>query len=342
MPNRDLLKRFARVCLMQGPTPIQRLARLEQVLGEQRRGVSIWAKRDDLMELGGGGNKLRKLEFLIGQAKSEGCDTVVAIGGVQSNLGRLAAAACARTGLACELVLAQMVARDSEIYKRNGNVLLDELFGARVHILSRGDDPAEFASRRVAEIATSGRKAFIATLGGSTPVGCLGYVDCAFEIAMQSAEMGTDFDHVVIPNGSGGMHAGLVAGTVIAGSDLSRIKAHTVLSPADACVLATVEKVNAVFEILSRDDRVEPKDLTISGAQLGGGYGVPTPEMIEAVRLVGRSEGLLLDPVYGGKAFAGLLSDIEGGIIAPGSNVLFVMTGGTPGLYAYADALNGH
>jgi D-cysteine desulfhydrase len=339
MPDSDLLNRFARVRLMQGPTPIHRLTRLEEVLGERRRDVSIWAKRDDLMELGGGGNKLRKLEFLIGQATSEGCDTVIAIGGVQSNFARLAAAACARTGLACELVLAQMVPRDSEIYQGNGNVLLDQLFGARVHVLAKGDDAGMFATRRASEIATSGGKAFVAVLGGSTPVGCLGYADCAFEIATQSAELGITFDSIVIPNGSGGMHAGLAAGMVINGTEPSRISAHTVLSPADACILATVDKVNTVLGLLSRRERIEPEDLRISGGQLGGGYGIPTPEMIEAVRIVGRSEGLLLDPVYGGKAFAGLLSDIEGEVIAPGSSVLFLMTGGSPGLYAYADVL---
>nr|WP_307237305.1 D-cysteine desulfhydrase family protein [Pararhizobium capsulatum] len=340
MLDSDLLTRFPRVRLMNGPTPIQRLSRLEEVFGPRLKSVSIWAKRDDLMELGGGGNKLRKLEFLIGYAKSEGCDTVIAIGGVQSNFARLAAAACARTGLACELVLAQMVPRESEIYQGNGNVLLDQLFGAHLHVLSKGDDAAGFAARRASEIAMSGGKAFVAVLGGSTPVGCLGYVDCAFEISAQSTEMGLEFDHLVLPNGSGGMHAGLVAGMVVGGRDLSGIRAHTVLSPADACVVATVDKVNSVLHLLSSGERVEPKDLTISGGQLGGGYGIPTPEMVEAVKIVGRSEGLLLDPVYGGKAFAGLLSDIESEVITPGSNVLFLMTGGSPGLYAYADALN--
>jgi L-cysteate sulfo-lyase len=339
MPDSDLMKRFPRVRL-QGPTPIQRLDRLEHLLSGQRQGVSIWAKRDDLMELGGGGSKLRKLEFLIGQAQSEGCDTIVAIGGVQSNFARLAAAACARTGLACELVLTQMVPRTSEIYQTNGNVLLDRLFGARVHILAPGDDASEFAKGRATEIAASGGKAFVATLGGSTPVGCLGYVDCAFEISAQSREMGVDFDSIVIPNGSGGMHAGLAAGMVVRGGDPSRIAAHTVLSPVDVCLLATVDKVNTVLGLLSSEQRVATKDLTISGAQLGGGYGIVTDAMVEALRIVGRSEGLLLDPVYGGKAFAGLLSDIERGVIASGSNVLFVMTGGSPGLYAYADALN--
>lgn len=339
MHDLGLLDPFPRVRLVQDPTPIQRLDRLEQVLGARLRGVSVWAKRDDLMELGGGGNKLRKLEFLIGQAKDEGCDTIVAVGGVQSNFARLAAAACARTGLSCELVLAQMVPRDSAIYQDNGNVLLDRLFGARVHILAKGEDPVAFANDRAAEIGAAGRKAFMATLGGSMPVGCLGYVDCAFEVAIQSARIDVKFDEIVIPNGSGGMHAGLAAGMVIAGDDPSRIRAHTVLSPKEAAVSATVDKINAVLALLSKDARVDAADLTISGGQLGGGYGIPTPTMVEAVRIAGQSEGLLLDPVYGGKAFAGLLSDIEEGVIAPGSKVLFVMTGGSPGLYAYADAL---
>lgn len=340
MSDWDLLNGFPRVRLVNGPTPIQRLDRLEQVLGKNRRGASIWAKRDDLMELGGGGNKLRKLEFLIGQALSEGCDTLVVTGGVQSNFARLAAAACARTGMACEVVLAQMVPRDTEIYQANGNVLLDRLFGARVHFLGTGDDAGAFARGCASEIAAAGGKAFVGTLGGSTPVGALGYVDCAFEIAAQSTEMGVAFDRVVIPNGSGGIHAGLAVGGALAGRVPSMIRAYTVLSPAETYVAATVEKVNAVFDLLGKKDRILAQELVIDGAQLGGGYGMPTSEMVKAVNLVARTEGLLLDPVYGGKAFAGLLSDIENEVIAPGSNVLFVMTGGSPGLYAYADVLS--
>jgi len=339
MTETDPLHGIPRERLMSGPTPLQRLARLETVLGERGRSVSIWVKRDDLMELGGGGNKLRKLEFLIGQAKAEGCDTIVATGGLQSNFARLAAAACARTGLSCELVLAQTIPRRTEIYQANGNVLLDRLFGARVHILNPGDDAAAYAARRVEEISRSGRKTFVAPLGGSTTVGCLGYVDCAFELAQQSAEIGVAFDRIIIPNGSGGMHAGLAAGLAIAGEHPSRISAYTVLSPSEMCLSATAEKIDAVLSLLSVDARVGPEDLRISGAQLGDGYGMPTRSMVDAVELLAQSEGLLVDPVYGGKAFAGMLSDIDSGEIESRSNVLFIMTGGSPGLYAYADVL---
>jgi D-cysteine desulfhydrase len=332
----QILDKFPRIRLMAAPTPIQRLERLEQWLGDRRQGVAIWVKRDDLMGLGGGGNKLRKLEFLLGQAQSEGCDTVIALGGVQSNFARLAAAACARSGLACELVLAQMVPRFDDLYRKNGNVLLDDLFGARLHILSNGDDPKQFAENRAAEITASGGRAFVATLGGSTPVGCLGYVDCAFEIAAQSADLDIAFDRIVIPNGSGGTHAGLAAGMIMSGNDAARVRAYCVVSPQEFAISVTADKVNAVLELLSAGERVDSKDLTISDGQLGDGYGIPTTAMVDAVKTLARSEGLLLDPVYGGKAFAGLLSDIQDGNIAPGSKVLFVMTGGTPALYAYA------
>ncbi len=337
MQNPDILNSFPRVRLMNGPTPIQRLDRLEELLGEERNGVSIWAKRDDFMALGGGGNKLRKLEFLLGQARAEGCDTVIAIGGVQSNFARLAAAACAKTGLACELVLAQMVPRSSDIYQSNGNVLLDRLFGARVHLLSEGQDAATFASNRADEIASSGSRAFIAVLGGSTPSGCLGYVDCAFEIASQSGEIGIEFDRIVMPNGSGGMHAGLAAGFAIIGTALSRLTAYTVLASQPSALEATTDKTNAVLGLMGGDIRIRPHDLRIDGSELGGGYGIPTETMIEAVRVIGRSEGLLVDPVYGGKALAGMLAAIRSGSIPRGSHVLFIMTGGSPGLYAYQD-----
>jgi L-cysteate sulfo-lyase len=331
------LDRFPRVQLMDGPTPIQRLHRIERILGDRSRGIRIWAKRDDFGSLGGGGNKLRKQEFLLGQALSERCDTIIAVGGVQSNFARLTAAACAKLGLDCELVLSQMVPRDNAAYQQSGNVLLDRLMGARLHFVPKGDDPGELIDNLTAEISGQGKRAFIGTLGGSTPVGCLGYVACAFEIAEQSERLGVAFDHIVIPNGSGGTHAGLAAGTVAAGLDPAKIRAHTVLSARGSAIRATTDKVNAVLELLVLEERIGPEQMYIDETELGGGYGIPTTAMVDAVRLMARSEGLLLDPVYSGKAFAGLLSDIDAGGISPGSNVLFVITGGSPGLYAYPD-----
>ena len=159
--------------------------------------MRLFVKRDDVMGVGGGGNKLRKLEFLIGEALAQGCDTFITTGGIQSNHARLSAAAAARAGLACELVLTNMVPRDDEDYQRNGNVLLDGLFGAKVHALPRDSDPLAFAQRRAAELGAQGRKAYVVGAGGSSPVGCLGYADCAREIAEQEAALSFTFSRIV-------------------------------------------------------------------------------------------------------------------------------------------------
>jgi L-cysteate sulfo-lyase len=327
LPRRDLLE---------GPTPIQRLHRIEMALGSSLNGVRIYAKRDDLMSLGGGGNKLRKLEFLLGDAAAAGADTIIATGGRQSNFARLTAAAAAKLGLACELVLARMVLRSGDEYDRNGNILLDDLFGARIHDLPSGVDASRFAEERAGELRRAGHSAYVALLGGSSPVGSIGYAACALEIQAQSHDLDIDFVGVVIPNGSSGTQAGLVAGYRALGLDTTRVKSHTVLAPVGNALTATVEKANAALILLGFGASVNSGDVEISGGQLGAGYGVPTPAMIEAVRLMASQEGLLLDPVYSGKAFAGLLADISAGQYKAGANVLFIMTGGSPGLYAYA------
>jgi L-cysteate sulfo-lyase len=322
--------------LLEGPTPIQRLHRIEDALGSSLNGVQIYAKRDDLMSLGGGGNKPRKLEFLLGDAAAAGADTIIATGGRQSNFARLTAAAAARLGLACELVLSRMAPRSGDEYDRNGNVLLDDIFGARIHDLSPGVDSTRFAEERAGELRLGGRVAYVATLGGSSPVGSVGYAACALEIQAQSNDLDIDFAAFVVPNGSSGTQAGLVAGCRALGLDTTRVQSHTVLAPVASAIAATVEKANAVLTLLGFDAPVSSADVKVSGGQLGAGYGVPTSAMVEAVRLMASREGLLLDPVYGGKAFAGLLADISVGRYKAGDNVLFVMTGGSPGLYAYA------
>jgi L-cysteate sulfo-lyase len=322
--------------LLVGPTPIQRLHRIEDALGSSLNGVRIYAKRDDLMSLGGGGNKLRKLEFLLGDAAAAGADTIVAVGGRQSNFTRLAAAAAAQLGLACELVLSRIVPREGDEYDRNGNVLLDHLFGARIHDLPAGADSTRFAQERFEELRRAGHVAYLATLGGSSAVGSLGYAACALEIQTQSNDLGIDFAAVVVANGSSGTQAGLVAGYRALGLDTTRVMSHSVLAPAASAISTTVERANSALTLLGFEASLSSNDVRVSGEQLGPGYGVSTPAMVKAVRLMASREGLLLDPVYGGKAFAGLLADISAGRYAAGDNVLFIMTGGIPGLYAYA------
>ncbi|WP_213777955.1 D-cysteine desulfhydrase family protein [Caballeronia sp. dw_276] len=328
------LATYPRFKLMEGPTSIQALERLQRRLG----GVNVYVKRDDVMGVGGGGNKLRKLEFLIGEAISSGADTVITVGARQSNHARLTAAAAARAGLACELVLTRTVPRTSEAYVTNGNVLLDELLGAVIHDLPASEDAMSFAQHRASELEANGHRVYICPLGGSSATGCLGYAACALEIELQSAEMGVRFDEIVVPHGSGGTHAGLVAGYAALGRSAADVRAHTVLAQDEQARAASLEKATAALRLLGHNAKLSADDLNIDATHLGDGYGAPTDSMRDALRLLARTEGLLLDPVYSGKAFAGLLHDIDSGRYRVGENVLFVMTGGLPGLFAYRDA----
>ena len=331
----NILSNFEKYPLLEGVTPIQRLCRLEQALGF---GVHIYVKRDDLMGIGGGGNKLRKLEFLIGDAKSKGCDTIITTGGLQSNHARLTAASAARAGMDCELFLTHNVSRHDDAYLRNGNILLDGIFGASVHQVPNGEDPLEAAKARGAALLAEGRMAYVVGLGGSSPVGCLGYVACAEELSQQEASMGIKFKQIIVANGSGGMHAGLVAGMIALDQSPCRVKAFSVLAPQARAYSQTIEMISSTLLKLGSNATVAADAVQISGSQLGEGYGLPTKAMLEAVRILARKEGLLLDPVYSGKAFAGLLAAIHAGEIANKEAVLFVMSGGTPGLYAYEPA----
>lgn len=324
------------VCaLLEGVTPIQKLERLSE-----RGGVQVFVKRDDLTGLGMGGNKLRKLEFLIGDALLRGADTILAVGARQSNHARLTAAVAAKLGLQCELVLNHAVARADDEYEHGGNALLNDLLGAVVHDLPGAADTMAFAEERATQLRRQGRHVYIAPLGGSSPVGCLGYAKCALEIAEQERQLGLTFDQIVVPNGSGGTQAGLAAGMLLLDRPASTVRAHAVLNSLDMSREITTRKVNEVLELMGARSRVNEHDIDLSGNHRGTGYGVPTAEMVAAVRTLASSEGLFVDPVYGGKAFAGLLSDLESGRYRRGQNVLFVMTGGLAGLFAYRRAFS--
>ena len=333
------LSRFPRFTLLDAePTAIQPLDNLNRTLADAGRRVRLFVKRDDLIPVGGGGNKLRKLEFLIGDAIAQGADTILTFGGRQSNHARQTAAAAARAGLACELVLRRVVARDDADYEFNGNVLLDGLFGATIHDVAGTDDAHAFAEARAAALRARGKHPYVAPSGGSSAVGCLGYVGCASEIALQSAHHTLAFDQIVVAGGSNGTQAGLVVGLSAMGSDPALVKSYTVLAPLEPARAEVLEKARATAALLDPTLEITPEMIVIDGAHRGEGYGIPTDGMREAVRLMARTEGLLLDPVYSGKAFAGLLHDIRAGAYADGASVLFIMTGGTPGLFAYRSA----
>lgn len=337
VPSLSTLDALPRIDLLDGPTPIQRLERIERALALPERGIRLYAKRDDLMSLGGGGNKLRKLEYHMGAALAEGVDTVVSVGGVQSNHARLTAAACARLGLACELILARMVPRDGDDYEKNGNVLLDELFGAKPLILPRGENALDHANARAETLRAAGHNVLVLPTGGSTPLGALGYARCAREIARQEEGRGGRFDRVIVPNGSAGTQAGLVAGYAAMGRDTRTIRAYAVLAAEDRAREAARDLANAALGLMGKEGALTSGDIEVDGSELGDGYGMPTDAMLAAVRLMASQEGVLLDPVYSGKAFAGLLRDLRSGVVREGEDVLFVVTGGTPGLFAYRE-----
>ena len=240
-----------------------------------------------------------------------------------------------RAGLKCELVLTRRVPRYDDDYLENGNILLDSLLGAHVHDLPGSADALAFAEERAQALRAQGHNVYVCPLGGSSPAGCLGYASCAFEIAQQCEASGLSFDHVLVPNGSGGMQAGLVAGFLALGQSASSITGYAVLSEAAHSLAVTLEKANATARMIDATLSVPDDAVIIDGAHLGEGYGIPTDGMREAVRTLASTEGLLLDPVYGGKAFAGLLHDVKAGRYRRGQRLLFVMTGGLPGLFAY-------
>jgi D-cysteine desulfhydrase family pyridoxal phosphate-dependent enzyme len=325
------LSRFAKVTLGTWPTPLEACPRLSKALG----GPRILIKRDDVNGLGVGGNKLRKLEFLLGAAMVDGADTVITFGGLQTNHGRQTAAACARLGLRCELVLTRMVPRAGEAYERSGNVALDLLYGARVHVCDDEKSTAATAARLIEEAAAEGREVAVLPVGGSSGVGVLGYVAAAVELHEQAAEHAPD--RIVCAVGTAGTASGLALGTSLLDWPVS-VDAAAV-SPSAASKLDDIGRLVGETAALLGEPVPSLDHVRVTDRALGPGYGVPTDEVWEAIGLFGRTEGITLDPVYTGKAAAALIDAIRTGDIEPDETVVFVHTGGLPGLFGYAPEL---
>lgn len=326
------LARHPRVRLAHLPTPLEPMERLTRALG----GPRLWVKRDDQTGLAGGGNKTRKLEFLLGRALAEDADTVITCGGVQSNHARQTAAAAARLDLACELVLTRKVPGRPPAYEATGNVQLDHLLGARVHLHPAEGDRAALMADRAEALRRQGRRPAVFPTGGSTAVGALGYVGAALELVAQAADLGLVFDHVVVPTSSAGTHAGLLAG-LTALNHPARVLGIDVEAEPEAGRAAVAELAAATAAEADAPD-VPPGAVHVVPGYAGDGYGIPTDEMVAAVRQAARAEGLLLDPVYNGKAMAALIGLIGSGEIPPEATVVFLHTGGLPGLFAYGDS----
>ncbi len=329
-----LLTGFPRVPLAHLPTRLEYLPRLSKHLG----GPDIWVKRDDCTGLATGGNKTRKLEFSMGEALDQGADTVITVGAVQSNHVRQAAAAAAKFGMKCEVLLEHRVANPGVLYRTSGNVLLDRLLGARLHEYDKGTDFDAEMQRLAASIRDRGGTPYIIPGGASNPVGALGYVGCAEELLRQSEEQEVAFDHAVLASGSAGTHAGFAVGLRASGSKLPVLGIGVSIPRAQQ-----EEKVFSLAwetaEFVGKPGCVEREDIVADCNYIGPGYGEPTEGMNEAVLMLARLEGLLFDPVYSGKALAGMIDYVREGHFTKGQNIVFLHTGGVAGLFAYADIL---
>ncbi|WP_296817805.1 D-cysteine desulfhydrase [Brevundimonas sp.] len=326
------LARFPRVRLAHLPTPLEPLPRLSEALG-----VEIWIKRDDCTGLAGGGNKTRKLEFLLGDALEQEADTLVTQGAVQSNHVRQTAAAAAACGLACEVILEERTGSKAEDYVWNGNVLLDRLLGARVRRVPGGTDMVAELERTADEVRARGGRPYVIPGGGSNAIGALGYADCARELVAQADDFDLKIDRIVTATGSAGTHAGLVAGLAVIGADVP-VLGIGVRAPKEKQEAMVRKLAHETAVLLGHADRVRDEMTFADCDHVGEGYGLVDDAVIDALTLAARTDGIILDPVYSGKAMEGLIAWARAGRLQ-GEAVVFLHTGGAQGLFGYGSEI---
>lgn len=328
---REALARFPRLDLAGGPTPLDKLERLSAHL---RR--DLWVKRDDTTPFALGGNKVRKLEFLAADALKAGADTLVTAGAIQSNHVRQTAAVAAKLGLRCVALLENPISTDDRNYLSNGNRLLLDLFGTEVELVPNLDTADELLAQTGERLRREGRQPYLVPIGGSNALGALGYVRAGLELAEQIRASGQTFSAVVLASGSAGTHAGLAIALAEALPELNVI--GVTVSRTDAAQRPKVEGlVQRTLELLGHEAPAVPT-IHLWDDYFGPRYGEPNAGTLDAVRLLASHEGLLLDPVYTGKAMAGLLDGIRRERFANAGPILFLHTGGSPALFAYHPA----
>jgi D-cysteine desulfhydrase len=325
------LDSFPRRRYTSNPTQIQELTRLSNLLG----GPRIFIKRDDLLGLAGGGNKTRKLEFLVADALSQGADTLITCGAIQSNHCRLTLSAANTENLKCQLVLQEL---EVNSYRPNasGNHLLDQVLGVEnIRVVPPDSSLPNEMHRLAQDLVAEGRKPYVIPIGGSNAIGTLGYVAGGQEILQQVRQQELQINHVVCASGSAGTQAGLVTAfraqeskLVVQGITVSRDRAQQ-----EAKVL---ELATQTSKLLNLEGHIGAKAISCNDEYVGAGYSLPTDEMVEAVKLVAQTESILLDPVYTGKAMAGLIGLVRKGFYTTTDQVLFLHTGGSPALYAHS------
>ncbi len=330
-----LLSRFPRVSLAHLPTPLELMPRLSKHLG----GPNIYVKRDDCTGLGTGGNKTRKLEFLLADAIANNADVIITQGAVQSNHARQTAAAACKMGMECELVFEKRVEDPSDPYINSGNVLLDRIFGAHIRDVEKGTDMDAAMEDVAEELRSAGKTPYIIPGGGSNRIGALGYVDCALELMSQANSEGIVIDHVVHATGSAGTQAGLIVGLKASYANIPLLGIG-VNAPKDVQEEKVYKLAADTAEYVGAAGVVQRDDIVANCDYVGEGYGIPTKAMNDAVMLLARLEGLLLDPVYSGKGLAGMIDLIGKGYFTGARDIVFVHTGGVAGLFGYSDQLH--
>lgn len=328
------LAKFDRLRVAHLPTPLEPLESLSRELGTE-----IWIKRDDCTGLATGGNKTRKLEFLMGEATAQGADVVLTQGATQSNHARQTAAFAARLGMACHILLEDRTGSNNLNYNENGNVLLDHLHGATTEKRPGGGDMNAELDALAKRMRGEGRRPYAIPGGGSNPTGALGYVNCALELVHQANAMGLRIDHLVHATGSSGTQAGLVTGLKAMNADvpLLGVGVRAPRAKQEEMVFALAQKT---AEKLGCPGVVTREDVRANCDYVGEGYGIPRADTIEAIEMFARLEGVLLDPVYSGKGAAGLIDLCRKGAFKPGERVVFLHTGGQAALFGYLSAFD--
>jgi L-cysteate sulfo-lyase len=328
------LSRFPRIKLCHAPTALEKMGNLSKLLG----GPTLWIKRDDCTGIATGGNKVRKLEFLMGEALAQGATHIVTQGAVQSNHVRQTAAVAAKLGLRCTAILENRVQTNDPDYLQGGNVLFDHLMGINIEYRPGGTDMQAAIEEVGARLAGDGETPYLIPGGGSNPVGALGYASVALELLNQANEMNLKIDRIVHATGSAGTQAGLVAGLVALNAAIP-VLGIGVRLPKDRQE-ANVHKLAEATSKLMGGPSIPREAVEANCDYVGDGYGVPTKGMAEAVMLLARNEGIFLDPVYSGKGMAGLIDLVRKKTFADSENIVFLHTGGQVGLFGYADYLN--
>ena len=334
------LSRFPRRRYTVGATPLEFLPNFTRALSPDGQGPNIWIKRDDMLGLFPGGNKTRKLEFLVADALAQGADTLITCGAPQSNHCRITLAAAVKEGLKCRFVIEERVP-GSFHEDASGNHFLFRLMGVEaLTVVPAGSNMAAAMQQVANELVAQGRKGYIIAGGGSNALGGLGYVACAQELQQQFYEQDVRIDQVVVGSGSSGTHGGLVAGFIGNHINIPIVGIGVSRDPADQEPLVYKE-AQAVADLLGLGLTI-PREAVVSvGGFWQPKYSIPNEKMVEAVQLLARTEAILLDPVYTGKIMAGLIGLVRQGFFKPGENVLFLHTGGLPSLHAYEAVLLG-